>query len=246
RRFFTNKIAENKAVIRGNDYNHIINVLRLKQGDTVNVFNYEHGEFSGTISAVDALSREVTVTVSGLVRAVEKNTVKISAAVAVIKNENMDLIMEKLTEIGVDRIIPVITRRCVVKADEPEKKAARWQKIIYSAVKQCGRLTMPELMPLVRGAEALGKSETRGTRLLLWEKEQEVFLIDEAVKGAAENSILFFAGPEGGFEDDEAGALIVSGFKPVSLGPSTLRAETAVITAAGVISQAQRRIKWKT
>jgi 16S rRNA (uracil1498-N3)-methyltransferase len=245
-RFFVNKIADDAAVIQGEDFNHITSVLRLKEGDSINVFNNEHGEFKAVIRSVNRGSREISVSVGGKIREREQSAVKIAAAIALIKKENMELVLEKLTEIGVDEIIPVVTRRSVVKIKEEEKKQARWEKIIREAVKQCGRITTPSLSAAVDGVEELAKNAGEGKKLLVWEKEEKNFLIDEAVSRDGAERVLFFIGPEGGFEQSEAEYLIKNGFLPVSLGDTTLRAETAAITAAGVIAQGLRRGKWKS
>jgi 16S rRNA (uracil1498-N3)-methyltransferase len=179
------------------------------------------------------------------VREREQNRVKIAAAIALIKKENMELILEKLTEIGVDEIIPVITKRSVVKIKEEEKKTARWEKIIYEAVKQSGRISAPMLHRTAGSVEELAKNAGEGIKLLVWEKEENNFIIDEAIKAKDAGRVLFFTGPEGGFEQSEAEYLIKGGFIPVSMGDTTLRAETAAILAGGVLIQGLRRGKWK-
>ena len=244
-RFFVNKIAENSALIQGEDFNHIISVLRLDEGDSINVFNNEHGEFRAVIKEINRHDRTILVQIGEKVRAREQNTVIIAAAIALIKKENMELVLEKLTEIGVDEIIPVITKRSVVKIKEEEKKQARWEKIISEAVKQCGRISAPVIHKTAGSVGELVKAAGDGLKLLVWEKEEKTFLIDEAIKAKNEKRILFFIGPEGGFEQSEAEHLIKNGFIPVSMGDTTLRAETAAILAGGVLIQGLRRGKWK-
>jgi 16S rRNA (uracil1498-N3)-methyltransferase len=244
-RFFVNKIADNSALIQGEDFNHITSVLRLGKGDSINVFNYEHGEFRAVISAIDSREKTISLAVGEKVREREQNRVRIAAAVGLIKKENMELILEKLTEIGVDEIIPVITKRSVVKIKEEEKKTARWEKIIYEAVKQSGRVSAPVLHKTAGSVGELAKNAGEGIKLLVWEKEENNFLIDEAMKAKDAGRVLFFTGPEGGFEQSEAELLIKAGFLPVSMGDTTLRAETAAILAGGVLIQGLRRGKWK-
>jgi 16S rRNA (uracil1498-N3)-methyltransferase len=244
-RFFVNKIGDNKAQIQGEDYNHIISVLRLKQGDIINIFNFEHGEYTAVIGSIDRAGKIIGLTIQEKVRDREKKGARISAAIAVIKKENMELVLEKLTEIGVDIIIPVITKRTVVRIKEEEKKQERWEKIIYAAVKQSGRISRPVIQPVLNSVEELAERAGPGLKLLIWEKEEKNFLIDAAAGAQGEKEILFFTGPEGGFEQSEAVYLMDHGFVPVSMGDTTLRAETAAILAGGVIAQALRRGKWK-
>lgn len=158
----------------------------------------------------------------------------------------MELVLAKLTEIGIDAIIPVITKRTVVRIKEEIKKQERWEKIIYGAVKQSGRISRPVMQPVLDGVEELAVRAGSGLKLLVWEKEEKNFLIDAAAGAGNEKEVLFFTGPEGGFEESEAAYLIGRGFVPVSMGDTTLRAETAAILAGGVIAQALRRGKWKT
>jgi 16S rRNA (uracil1498-N3)-methyltransferase len=244
-RFFVNKIADNTALIQGEDFNHITSVLRLDKGDAINIFNYEHGEFRAVITSIDRRDKIISVTAGEKVRAREQNSVKIAAAIALIKKENMELVMEKLTEIGVDEIMPVITRRSIIKIKEEEKKQLRWEKIIHEAVKQCGRISAPLVHKTAGSVEELVKKAGEGVKLLVWEKEEKNFLIDEALKSRDSGRILFFIGPEGGFEQSEAEHAVKNGFTPVSLGDTTLRAETAAILAGGVLIQGLRRGKWK-
>lgn len=245
-RFFVNKIADNAALIQGEDFNHITSVLRLDTGDAINVFNYEHGEFKATIKEINRHDKIISLTVGEKIRGREQNSVKIAAAIALIKKENMELILEKLTEIGVDEIIPVITKRSIIKIKEEEKKQLRWKKIIHEAIKQCGRISAPVVHKTAGSVEELVKTAGEGVKLLVWEKEENNFLIDEAIKARAAARILFFIGPEGGFEQSEAEFLIGSGFIPVSMGDTTLRSETAAILAGGLLVQGLRRGKWKS
>ena len=243
-RFFVNKISDNKAEISGEDYSHIVTVLRLKQGDSLNVFNYEHGEFKAKITAVNHKQRTIYVLAGEKIKDREKLPVRITAIIALIKNDKMDFVMEKLTELGVDSIIPVAAKRSVVKIKDSGKKHGRWEKIIYTAVKQSGRVSKPGLAVPVNNIESLQLNEN-AIKFFVWEKEDAKFLIDEAagIKQDTEE-VAFIIGPEGGFENSEAETLVKKGFVPVSIGDTTLRAETAALSAAAVLSQALRRSKW--
>lgn len=245
-RFFVNKILNNKAMIQGEDYSHIVTVLRLKKNDEIAIFNYEHGEFLAKITDINSKEKIVFLNITKKIRDREKINTKITAIIAVIKNEKMDFIIEKLTELGVNEIIPVITKRSVVKMKDYEKKIKRWEKIIYSAIKQCGRLTKPEIKPIIFSIDDLiVKLPNNSIRFIIWEKEDKKYFIDEVKNINVADNICFFVGPEGGFEQSEAEKLINSGFSPVSLGDTTLRAETAAILSAGIICQMVRRSKWK-
>jgi 16S rRNA (uracil1498-N3)-methyltransferase len=144
----------------------------------------------------------------------------------------------------VDVIVPLAARRSVVKIKDGAKKEKRWETIIYSAVKQSGRMTAPELKPVLEGVNMLKKDE-KGAGFFIYEKAHGVYLIDEAVKLNPGDNASFIIGPEGGFEDEEAQIIIGMGFTAVSIGDTILRAETASIAASTVLAQALRRSVWK-
>jgi len=245
-RFFVNKISEDKAEITGGDYTHAATVLRMEPGEKINVFNYEHGEYEAEIQEIDRHYGVIKVKVAEKLRDRQKSTAQICAIISLIKKDKMELMLEKLTELGIDEIIPVITNRTVIKVKDEEKKNDRWEKIIYSAVKQCGRLNKPKLLPVTEGIAALETAQ-HALKFFIYEKEEKNFLIDEAVKLEGFNEkIYFIIGPEGGFDEAEAELLIKKEFIPVSIGDTILRAETAAISAASVLVQAVRRSVWKS
>jgi len=240
-----NKFDGEKASIQGEDFDHAVTVLRLKPGDTVDIFNYECGEYEAEIRSIDRNSRTIWLQALKLVRQRTGSPVKITAMIALIKKDNMEFVIEKMTELGVDRIVPVITKRSVVKIKEEEKKQKRWESIIYSAVKQCGRLSTPELAGVIDGVVNIEAKADH--KYFIYEKAQGFFLIDEALKiGENAKEVSFIIGPEGGFEDSEAKVIQEKGFIPVSIGDTILRAETAAIAAGTVLVQALRRGKWKS
>ncbi len=243
-RFFINKIAEGKAEITGGDYDHAVNVLRLGKGEKVKVFNYEYGEYEARITGLDRKKKKVFLAIKKQLRKRESEGGKISAIVSLVKNDKFEFIIQKLTEIGIDEIIPYEAKRSVVKIKDREKKAKRWKKIIYSAVKQSGRMTGPVLRGAAGNMEKVG-IEKGADKFFIWEKEEKKYLIDEAAGLKKNGKVYFITGPEGGFEDSEAAEIKKKGFTPVSMGDTVLRADTAVITAAAIFAQAIRRSAWK-
>ncbi len=244
-RFFINKIFDNKAEILNEDFSHVVNVLRLKEGDEISVFNYEYGEYLAVIEEINKKGKKLIVKIKEQLKKREKDNIKIFAIVSLIKKEKWEFVLEKLTEIGVDAIIPYIAKRSVVKIEKFDEKKERWEKIIYSAVKQCGRISKPELEKPITNIDELKLSQ-ESKKFFVWEKEEKNLLIEEAFKSDKNiKEIYFITGPEGGFEDSEAEKLLNYGFIPVSLGDTVLRADTAIITVAGILSQVFRRSKWK-
>ena len=130
-RFFVNKITDNNAVIYGDDFEHAVKVLRLKEGDEIIIFNYEHGEFNAVIKSMDLSGRTMEVTVREMIRAREKKPSKITAITSLIKKDKMEMTLEKLTELGIDRIIPLITNRTVIKIKDEGKKGKRWESSVF-------------------------------------------------------------------------------------------------------------------
>lgn len=243
RRFFVNKISENKAEITGGDYNHAVNVLRLKAGDEVVVFNYEYGEYESAVESIDEKEGRITILLGKKIREREGKRSIITSYISLVKKENFEFILEKLTETGVDVIVPVAANRSVVKVKDEAKKEKRWESIIYSAVKQSGRMTTPALLPVISGVENIPAANAAS--FFIYEKAHGTYLIDEAVKLKPGDDASFIIGPEGGFDGSEAEIIIGKGFKEVSIGDTILRAETAAIASATVLAQALRRSDWK-
>ncbi len=243
-RFFVNKISEGKAEIKGSDFSHAVTVLRLGEGSEVAVFNQEHGEFTAEIEKIDRTKGVISLKIKEKIKDRTRPKVLICAAIALIKKDKMEFVIEKMTELGIDRILPFTAKRSVVVVKEEEKKMARWEKLVDSAMKQCGRINRPLIMP---NAGSVSEIDVKGAKFLVYEKAEEKFLFDEAKKAvdSGADEIWFVTGPEGGFEDKEADELIEKGFIPVSLGDTILRAETAAIAAASSIVQAARRGKWE-
>lgn len=245
-RFFINKITNNEAEIKGEDFSHIVKVLRLKKGDFVNVFNYEYGEYEAEIEEIDKNKKIIKVKVKNKIKEREKQDIKIIAIISLIKKEKWEFLLEKLTELGVNLIIPYKANRSVVNIKDFEQKKERWEKIIYSAVKQCGRLTKTEIGNLINDLQEINFTDY-SLKFFIWEKEEKLFLIDEVMKIDKNKikEIYFIIGPEGGFDDSEALKIKKCGFIPVSLGDTILRVETAAIAVASTLVQVIRRSKWK-
>jgi 16S rRNA (uracil1498-N3)-methyltransferase len=144
------------------------------------------------------------------------------------RGDRMDLIVQKATELGVTRIVPVLSRRSVVRLDanQAQSKSAHWRAVAVNACEQCGRNRLPAVAAPVPLLEYLGQSPAAGAKLVLQPDSPSAAAPTEL--GAA---VEIAIGPEGGFADDELDALRIAKFVPVKLGPRTLRTETAAIAA---------------
>ena len=150
--------------------------------------------------------------------------------------EKMELILQKLTEVGVDEIILVSTKRSVVKVDDKKegKKIERWERIMYEAAKQSKRGKIPKLRGILSFKEALEDMKNNDMNICPYENERTVS-IKSAIEGADINSIGIFVGPEGGFEEEEIENIQDINSKVVSLGPRILRTETASVVASSIV-----------
>jgi 16S rRNA (uracil1498-N3)-methyltransferase len=221
---------------------HVAKVLRARSGDALILFNGEGREFNGTIEAVRGSRVSASV---GDGRPVDReSSLAVTLVQCVPRGDRMDFVVQKATELGVVRIVPVLSQRSVVRLDkaQAESKAIHWRAVAVSACEQCGRNRLPTIEAAQPLLTYLGQSAPgAGLRLVLEPEsvprshatlQSPATLQDSdgaapAASGAAEIAI----GPEGGFAADELEAFRVAGFSQVGLGPRILRTETAAIAA---------------
>ncbi len=226
------QIQDKKVIITGSDVNHIKNVLRLKNGEEIAVSNGIDGkEYRCGIEAyTDA---EVLCTL----RFIKEDGVELPSKVYLFqglpKADKMELIVQKAVELGACEVIPVATKRSVVKLDEKKAvaKVGRWQTIAEAAAKQSRRSVVPAVHRVVDMKEAVEYAKGMDVKLIPYEFAQNMEhtrkLIGEVKPG---QSIAVFIGPEGGFEESEVQAATEAGAEPVTLGRRILRTETAGLT----------------
>ena len=239
-----NQINNNKIQILGDDVNHIANVLRMKKEDELQVCNQDTGEnYMSKITEITKKSVECEI-IEKLNHTTESN-VNITLYQGIPKFEKMELIIQKNTEIGIKKIVPVIMERTIVKLDEKMaiKKIERWQKIAEIAAKQ----SMRDIIPKVENAIKLKNIENLNSNydaiLVAYENEYKNMLKQELAKlkdiKKKENSniynIAIVIGPEGGISEKEIAILKNYNAKFVSLGKRILRTETAGLVMAGNI-----------
>lgn len=220
--------------ITGSDYNHIINVLRMKKGDTFLVSSEGKGDLC---ELYDYDTQTVT---ARIVEENYKNTdlpVEIYLFQGLPKADKMELIIQKTVELGVHAIVPVEMNRCVVKLDDKKKKSKRerWQSISESAAKQSKRNIIPEVYNAVSYKDMLKMASEMDLFLVPYEnKDGMKSTMDALSKIKSAKKIGILIGPEGGFEEKEVEEAVNAGGKTVSLGSRILRTETAAITAVGM------------
>ncbi len=210
----------------------VANVLRLQSGDQIVLFNGDGSEYRAVISeidrsatAVDIVSTEVGFTLPGP---------PIHVALALIKSDRFEWALQKVTELGAERFIPMITEHSVIslRVDREARRRERWLKIAAEASEQSGRCTIPAIDPVVAFDDLICRIDATQT-YLLWEEESTTALT--AMRFDPDRPIVLLVGPEGGFSSAEIEMAKQAGVKTASLGHLTLRAETAAVAAAAMI-----------
>ena len=226
------QIQDKEIIITGSDVNHIKNVLRMKPGEEINVSNGQDGKEYRC--GIVALEEERIVCELRFIK--EDNMelpVKVYLFQGLPKADKMELIVQKAVELGVHQIIPVATKRCVVKLDDKKAKSkiTRWQGIAEAAAKQSKRGIIPQVSAVCSFAQAVELAEKMEVRLIPYELAEGMDKTREIIgRLKPGHSVAIFIGPEGGFEDAEIQLAMEHGMEPITLGKRILRTETAGFT----------------
>lgn len=212
-----------------------VQVLRLQPGDTITLFNGEGGECEATVTRMGRSEVEARVVSH---TAIERETSRVvHLALGVPANERMDWLVEKAAELGAASLQPLQTERSVLRlsGERAEKKRKHWQAIAVAACEQCGRNRVPPVPDLQGLGTWLASGALPRQRLLLSLQADSVPLAQQRAR-LDEGPVLFLSGPEGGLSPAEEQVARAAGFVPVSLGPRTLRAETAPLAALATLT----------
>ena len=200
-------------VVEASDINHIKNVFRKVKGDRIRAVDGTN-EYLCEIEKID--EKEIKLKILEKIEDNFSLDIEVDAGISILKGDKMDLTIQKLTELGINKIIPISVKRCIVKLD---KKKDRWGTISKEALKQCQGV-VPTVIDEIKKIDKLNL------------KDYDLILVPYEVKPT---KILYIIGAEGGFEKEEIDYLKESGAKIISLGKRILRAETAAIVTGGVI-----------
>ena len=240
RKFFVslNQLNENKINIIGEDVNHIKNVLRCEIGEKLDICIEENG--TNYLCKIEEISKEyILCDVIEKIESKAESNVQLTIYQGLPKSDKMELIIQKCTELGVKRIVPVEMDRSIVKlvGKDEAKKIERWQKIAEMAAKQSKRDLIPEISHLENIKKICENLEKYDIVFVAYEDEDKTYLKQELKKlDKIENpKIAVVIGPEGGFDTKEINTLKESGAKIVTLGKRILRTETAPIALASII-----------
>ena len=228
--------AEHQIHITGTDVNHISNVLRMKIGEELWISDGASKEYRCTIEAFE--SEEVLLHIIYVQEPEYELPSKLYLFQGLPKSDKMEFIIQKAVELGAFEIVPVETKRCVVKLDSKKasKKTARWQQIAESAAKQSKRMLIPCVHEVMSYREALEYAKTLDICLVPYELAKgmsETKQILNTIKPG--QSVGIFIGPEGGFEETEVEMAIEDGAKAITLGRRILRTETAGLTILSIL-----------
>lgn len=232
------QIKNDNIIIDGDDVNHILNVLRIKKDDEIQVCNQVTGE-NYKARIMQYSKNEIECKIEEKIGKSTESNVHITLFQGIPKFEKMELIIQKNTEVGVNNIVPVIMERTVVKLDEKvaSKKLDRWQKIAEIAAKQSMRDIIPNVKSIIKTKEI--DVDRYDVVLVAYENEEHNMLKAELKKLESQNkqeyNIAIVIGPEGGISEKEIELLDEKNVKFVSLGKRILRTETAGLVMAGNI-----------
>lgn len=224
-------------VLAKEEAHHCLDVMRCQVGDRVIVFNGEGAESEAEITSA---SRDQVELRSFLVNQTDRPPAALTLGQAIPKGKNMDLIIQKATELGASRISPLLSERTVVQLDanDLEKKRQKWQRVAIEACKQCGQNWLPEV-DLPQSVDSFVKKSSEALRLVAaidpHARTLKAILEDFAEEhGGRPATASIMIGPEGDFTPAELSVALNGGFSPLSLGPIILRSETAALYALSV------------
>lgn len=233
RRFFLEKSdLKNGTVILTDEQeiHHLKDVMRLKKGDCICLFNGQGKEAVGTI--VEVKRREVQIHIDSVKVLHKQKNKTIILACAIPKKAKFETIIEKCTELGVDEIMPIITQRTevILDADRAHRKLKRYETVAVNAAKQSARVTIPKIhnvRKFLEVSEELDKDSTAFIPCLIGRRRK---LPQAFSNRKVKDKIIFFIGPEGDFTPEEVNRAIKFGCIPISLGELVLKVDTAAIT----------------
>jgi 16S rRNA (uracil1498-N3)-methyltransferase len=236
--YIKEKLRESSSVfLEGEEHHHLSHVARIRPGEKVWLFDDSGNQYMARVEEIQKKKTRLIIHETVQKRGQE---LRITLAQALLKPKNMDLVIQKATELDTQTIVPVISQRTVVKIKgKQENKMKRWKRIAIEASKQSGRYSVPSIQPPIslklftQGAEESKKlflSERGGEAL------RDILRSPWIKRTNTPGSVILLVGPEGGWTEREEQDIMESHYEPVSLGSLTLRSETAAIVSLAMIS----------
>lgn len=229
-RFFVDNINGGSAYISGDDAKHISRVLRMNVGDEVTLCD---GKGHDYVAKIDSMGDIIELTILSVSDNIAEPTLELNLYQAIPKLDKMDLIVQKSVELGISKITPVLTERCVSRPNKQSmsRKIERYKKIALSAAKQSGRGIVPQIMPMISYNDAV-KEVAANTGILFYEGGGEP--LDKLISRNTQKASILI-GSEGGFSLEEVNMAKESGIAIATLGNRILRTETAPMGAISII-----------
>ncbi len=230
------QIDEKYVTITGGDVNHIKNVLRMKIDEELLISNGQDKDYYCKIESIS--DDEIKAVILDEEFEGTELPTELYLFQGLPKSDKMELIIQKAVELGVKEIIPVATKRCVVKLDDKKEasKIKRWQAISESAAKQSRRTIIPEVSSVMSFKEAINRAKEFELGIIPYENFKDMTETKEVLKKVQKGiKIGIFIGPEGGFEESEIQYALENGIHPISLGKRILRTETAGLAILSVL-----------
>jgi len=210
--------------IAGDEFHHAVRVVRVKEGEEVELFDGRGNAVRGNVVAVERA--QLRVRVDGEVPSRELS-INLCLAMSIIQLDKFELVLQKATELGVRSFIPTVSERVEVRPERYRGKQERWGKIVFEAVKQSGRSAIPAIEEPAPLVEVVARSGVR----IIFDADHESAPLPDSLAAAT-----LLVGPEGGWSESELEIARGAGCLPQRLGSRRLRAETAAIVATAVIS----------
>jgi 16S rRNA (uracil1498-N3)-methyltransferase len=237
-RFFVSPsdIQNNQVVLQNGQADQLIRVLRVNVNDRIVALDNTGWEYDVIIRRFS--KNDVIGEITGKTFKKNEKGVKTNLFISPLKKDNFEWVIQKSTELGIDNLVPVISKRTVVSFDNWGMKYLRWDKIIQEASEQSGRPIKAIINPPMSFDKAILTLPKTNINLIAWEKEQKYHIqktSDDLQKNHHFGEVCIFVGPEGGFTDNEIDFAIDHGLKTVSLGTRILRSETAAIAACSIL-----------
>lgn len=234
-KFFISKklIDGNNIILAGQNMNHIINVLRHKRGDNIEISCEDGIEYICEITEI--FNDKIQINIVDRVKDDSEPNVKITLYQALPKSEKMELIIQKCVELGIHSIVPINSERTIVNlSGKEDKKILRWNKISESATKQSRRGKVPQIKNVLNFKDAIIQARLNHMNIIPFEKEKNIGLRD-FVRKFDGTSIGIFIGPEGGFSQNEIDYARLNNVLPITLGKRILRTETAGFITTAIL-----------
>ena len=230
----SSQLARGVLILRGDEHHYLSKVRRLAVGDAVTLFDGVGSQAAAKILSIGPSESELLLEDP---EAIELSGFALTMAPALIKGERMDLAITKMVELGVRSICPTVTERTIVrlKADRAQARHKRFESLALAAARQSQNPHPAQIASIAPFAEVVAGAEEQPLKLIPC-LSQDARELSEALPAAKLASAIVLIGPEGGFSEQEIRLATDAAFIPVSLGPRTLRAETACITLASILA----------